>query len=38
MAVIFHGMLHHEIEDYVDDILGKAKMRSNHPIVLHHIL
>ena len=30
MTVMFHDMMHHEIEDYVDDIVVKSKTREDH--------
>ncbi|XP_050248506.1 uncharacterized protein LOC126695728 [Quercus robur] len=30
MTTIFHDMMHKEIEDYVDDIVVKSKVRENH--------
>ena len=30
MTTIFHDMMHKEIEDYVDDIVIKSKVRENH--------
>ena len=30
MTVIFHDIMHKEIEDYVDDIVVKSKARENH--------
>ena len=30
MTAIFHDMMHKEIEDYVDDIVVKSKVRKNH--------
>ena len=29
-TVMFHDMMHREIEDYVDDIVGKSKTREDH--------
>ena len=34
MTVIFHDIMHKEIEDYVDDIVVKSKARENHFHVL----
>jgi hypothetical protein len=30
MTAMFHDMMHHEIEDYVDDIVVKSKTREDH--------
>ena len=30
MTMIFHDMMHKEIEDYVDDIVVKSKVKENH--------
>ena len=30
MTMIFHDMMHEEIEDYVDDMVVKSKARENH--------
>ena len=30
MTAMFHDMMHHEIEDYVDDIVVKSKKREDH--------
>ena len=34
MTTIFHDMMHHELEDYVDDIVIKLRRRENHAKVL----
>ena len=34
MTVIFHDMMHKEMEDYVDDIMVKSKTRAGHHRVL----
>ena len=30
MTAIFHNMMHHELEDYVDDIVVKSKKKEEH--------
>ena len=30
MTAMFHDMMHREIEDYVDDIVVKSKIREDH--------
>ena len=34
ITAIFHNMLHHELKDYVDDIVMKSRRRENHVKVL----
>ena len=34
ITVIFHDMMHKEIEDYVDDIVVKSKTREDHLAIL----
>ena len=34
MTAIFHDMMHKEMEDYVDDIVMKSKIRAGHFQVL----
>nr|XP_023884510.1 uncharacterized protein LOC111996740 [Quercus suber] len=34
MTVIFHNIMHHELEDYVDNIVVKSKKREEHFYVL----
>ena len=34
MTTIFHDMLHRELEDYMDDIVMKSRMREDHVKVL----
>lgn len=38
MQDIFADMLHHEIEDYVDDIIVKAKTKKDHLSILLKVL
>ena len=38
MMVIFHDMIHIDMEVYVDDIIVKSKTRSEHPQALAKIL
>ena len=42
MTYIFHDIIHTILEDYVDDILGKSKHRSEHldvlTIIFDHLL
>ena len=38
MTVMFHDMIHQEIEDYVDDIVVKSKRREDHIEVLRKVL
>lgn len=38
MQNIFTGMLHEEMEDYVDDIIVKSRTRANHCKVLQRVL
>ena len=37
MTAIFHDMMHQELEDYVDDIVVKAKKREEHFYVLKKV-
>ena len=37
MTVIFHDMMHKEMEDYVDDIMVKSKTRIGHLQVLEKV-
>ena len=37
MTVMFHDMIHQEIEDYVDDIVVKSKRREDHIEVLRKV-
>ncbi|KAH9306737.1 hypothetical protein KI387_011141, partial [Taxus chinensis] len=37
MNFIFHDMINDIMEDYVDDILGKSRMREYHPVILWRI-
>ena len=37
MTAIFHDMMHQELEDYVDDIVGKSKKREEHFYVLKKV-
>ena len=37
MTVIFHDMMHKQIEHYVDDIVVKSKVRENHFNVLRKV-
>ena len=37
MTVIFHDMMHKEMEDYVDDIVVKSKIRTGHFQVLEQV-
>ena len=37
MTVIFHDMMHKEMEDYVDDIMVKSKTRIGHLLVLEQV-
>ena len=37
MTVIFHDMMHKEMEDYVDDIMVKSKTRAGHHRVLERV-
>jgi len=37
MTIIFHDMMHREIEDYVDDIMVKSKAKENHFHVLRRV-
>ena len=37
MTAIFHDMMHHELEDYVDDIVVKLRRRENHVKVLRKV-
>jgi hypothetical protein len=34
MVILFHDMMHREIEVYVDDILAKSKKEEDHAQVL----
>jgi len=34
MTYIFHDYMHDIVEDYVDDLLAKSKMRKQHPETL----
>ena len=38
MMVIFHDMIHIDMEVYVDDILVKSRTRTEHPQALARIL
>uniref|UniRef100_A0A2N9EJ59 Integrase catalytic domain-containing protein n=1 Tax=Fagus sylvatica TaxID=28930 RepID=A0A2N9EJ59_FAGSY len=37
MTAMFHDMMHHEIEDYVDDIVVKSKTREDHFSILKKV-
>ena len=37
MTAIFHDLMHHELEDYVDDIVVKSKKREEHFYVLKRV-
>lgn len=37
MIVIFHDMMHHEMEDYVNDIVVKSKKWEDHVKVLRRV-
>ena len=37
MTAIFHDMMHKEMEDYVDDIVVKSKIRAGHFQVLEQV-
>ena len=37
MTAIFYGMMHQELEDYVDDIVVKSKRREEHFYVLERV-
>ena len=37
MTVIFHDMIHQELEDYVDEIVVKSKKRGEHFYVLRKV-
>ena len=37
MTVIFHNMMHQELEDYVDDIVVKSRRREEHFHVLRKV-
>ena len=37
MTAMFHDMMHHEIEDYFDDIVVKSKKREDHLAVLRKV-
>ena len=37
MIVIFHGMMHYEMEDYVDNIVVKSRKREDHIKVLKKV-
>ena len=37
MTAIFHDMMHKEMEDYVDDIVVKSKIRTGHFQVLERV-
>ena len=37
MSAMFHDMMHHKIEDYVDDIVVKSKKREDHFVVLRKV-
>ena len=37
MTVIFHDMMHKEIEDYVDDIVVKSKTKGDHLAILRKV-
>ena len=37
MTVIFHDMMHQELEDYVDEIVVKSKKRGEHFYVLRKV-
>ena len=37
MTAIFHDMMHQELEDYVDDIVVKAKKREEHFYLLKRV-
>ena len=38
MTVIFHDMIHQELEDYVDEIVVKSKKRGEHFYVLRKVI
>uniref|UniRef100_A0A2N9G772 Integrase catalytic domain-containing protein n=1 Tax=Fagus sylvatica TaxID=28930 RepID=A0A2N9G772_FAGSY len=37
MTAMFHDMMHHEIEDYVDDIVVKSKTKEDHFSILKKV-
>ena len=37
MTAIFNDMMHKEIEDYVDDIVMKSKIRGDHLVILRKV-
>ena len=37
MTVIFHDMMHEEIENYVDDIVVKSKTKEDHLAILRKV-
>ena len=37
MTAIFHDMMHHELEDYVDDIVVKSRRQGDHVKVLRKV-
>ena len=37
MTAIFHNMMHHEMEDYVDDNVVKSRKREDHVKVLKKV-
>ena len=37
MTAIFHDMMHHELEDYVDDIVVKSMRWGDHAKVLRKV-
>ena len=37
MTIIFHDMMHKEIEDYVDDIVMMSKTRGDHLAILRKV-
>jgi len=37
MTAIFHDMMHHELEDYVDDIVMKSRRQGDHVKVLRKV-
>ena len=37
MTTIFHDMMHKEIEDYVEDIVVKSKIRGDHLAILQKV-